>query len=260
MPANRCGQSIFSDDTFDRICITCGSQLYGFAPGGTLQFSFGRNSNGAITAIDASNPMKIAVYFASSNQIYILDNHGNPIGTPIKVDLSGTMRASSIGMTGDGNIWLFDVDRQILRLFSPAGTVLSQSTDISKYVKIANADSIRIVVAENRIILTEGNQVSVFSSEAAFINSTMVGAGCKWLNNNKSGAYYQCGDSILCYNVQSRNTVLSGRTGQTRSVFATKDFFITTSAELSDYNGQTREDLGSDSEKTIYIRSVYLTE
>lgn len=259
LPANRCSQSIISEDSFGRICITCGSQLYAFAPDGTLQFSFGRNADGLITSIDASNPMKIAVYFASSNMIYLIDNHGNPIGKAIDLAASGIFRASSIFMTSEGNIWLFDTESLTLRQLSPAGILKSQSSDISKFVNISNADSVRIAFSQNRIILAEGLSASVFSAEAAYIRSVTVPSGCRWSTISSSGAYSQCGDTVQLFHTDTFRTEFVGKTATAQPAFCSKGYFIYSNSK-SEIEGRLLYNSPSGAEKTDFIHSSYLTE
>lgn len=260
LPCKQCTQAITAGDQFGRIYIACGSQLYAFAPDGALAYSFGRNTLGAITSIDASNPMKIAVYFAASNLIFLIDNQGNPIGTPISLSASGTFRASSIGLSSEGNIWLFDAESLILRQLTAAGTVRSQSSDIGKYVNIIHGDSVRIALSQNRILLAEGNNVAVFSAEGAFINTITQQSGSRWINGGNLGAYFLCGDTVRLFNAGSLRSETIGRTGASMPVFASKSFFLTNGANIQDAENQMEQNAASWTEKTVFIRNSYLSE
>lgn len=251
---------MFSGDPFGRVCITCGSQLYAFAADGTMQFSFGRNADGVITSIDASNPMKIAVYFASSNLIYLIDNHGNPIGNAIDLAASGIFRASSIFMTGEGNIWLFDAENLTLRQLSPAGIQKSQSSDISKFVTITNADSVKIAFSQNKIILAEGINISVFSAEAAYIRSITMPSCCRLSTISSTGAYYYCNDSVQRFYAESLSTEFIGTIAAAQPAFCTKEYFIYNNSSKPEIGGRVLNNSSSGAEKTDYIRSGYLTE
>ncbi|MCC7029373.1 MAG: hypothetical protein IT257_03640 [Chitinophagaceae bacterium] len=86
------------------------------ANGDSLAF-FNEIKKGKITQIDASNPLRVLVYFADYGNILILDNILS-LKSTLRLSALGIINAPCMANSADGNIWVYD----------PAGTLVKINT------------------------------------------------------------------------------------------------------------------------------------
>ena len=95
------------------------------AEGDTLRIISVLNQ-GSQPILDVSNPLEIFIYFASTGRVAWYDNQLNPGGT-LDVFATGTNNIGGFGRANDGNIWLFDNNKGILKRINREGEILEES-------------------------------------------------------------------------------------------------------------------------------------
>ena len=248
-------QGQISEDYFGTVYIASGSQLYALSQEGKQTFIFGKNRFGAITAIDATNPMKIAVCFGMKNIIYILDNKGNPIGTPIDLSASGISSTGDVCMAGDGSIWVFDKENLTVKQLNNSGTTVSQTTNLGRFIQIDYPDSVQIGWSKKNIFLTSGHNISLFSTEGTFVATYPISQGCIIANTGAFGVHYSCGDSVFRFSAADAQAQFVGKTQSKSPVYYSRDFYLDNCATKLE-NEATKKT----SEKNILARWSYLSE
>ena len=83
---------------------------------------------GKITTIDATNPLKLLVYYREFTTVVELDRFLNLINT---VDLrkQNILQAKAIGLAYENNIWVFDELDAVLKRIKDDGSLVDQTTD-----------------------------------------------------------------------------------------------------------------------------------
>ena len=83
---------------------------------------------GKITTIDATNPLKLLVYYREFTTVVELDRFLNLINT---VDLrkQNILQAKAIGLAYENNIWVFDELDAMLKRIKDDGSLVDQTTD-----------------------------------------------------------------------------------------------------------------------------------
>lgn len=83
---------------------------------------------GKVSFIDATNPLKILVYYREFTTVVELDRFLNLINT---VDLrkQNILQAKAIGLAYENNIWVFDELDAVLKRIRDDGTLVDQTTD-----------------------------------------------------------------------------------------------------------------------------------
>jgi len=87
--------------------------LQKFDPSGKLSFIYNNHRAGKITSFDASEPMKILVFFKESQELILLDNTLSEISIIPLNQLNGRY-FSSVARTNDGSLVLYDANNEIL--------------------------------------------------------------------------------------------------------------------------------------------------
>ncbi len=83
---------------------------------------------GNITQIDVNNPLKILIYYAEFSTVLVLDRFLN-VRNKIDLRKQNIFKASTITLSYDNYIWLFDEFENKLKKVSDDGSVLIESND-----------------------------------------------------------------------------------------------------------------------------------
>lgn len=83
---------------------------------------------GQVTAIDASNPLKILVYYREFTTIIELDRFLNIINI-IDLRKLNILQAKAIGLAYDNNVWVFDQLEAILKRVGDDGSLVDKTSD-----------------------------------------------------------------------------------------------------------------------------------
>jgi hypothetical protein len=83
---------------------------------------------GKVTLIDASNPMKLLIYYQDYSTIVTLDRILNVRGT-IDLRKHNILRVRTIGLAYDNNIWIYDEVENKLKKIDDDGRVNSETSD-----------------------------------------------------------------------------------------------------------------------------------
>jgi hypothetical protein len=109
--------------------INAGNQLKKLGPKGDSLAVFNDvRRYGKIASIDATNPLKILVYYRDFTTILELDRFLNIINS---IDLRplNILQAKAVGLAYDNNVWVFDELDARLKRIADDGTLVDQSTD-----------------------------------------------------------------------------------------------------------------------------------
>lgn len=83
---------------------------------------------GKIASIDATNPLKILVYYREFTTVIELDRFLNIVNT-IDLRKQNILQAKAIGLAYDNNIWVFDELDAKLKRIGDDGSLVDQTTD-----------------------------------------------------------------------------------------------------------------------------------
>ena len=120
------GRFATTDNLGQLYLITAQNAIAKYAPDGKLLARYTNNRLGNATGIDATNPMKVLVWYADFRTVVFLNRSLTVLGE-LNLISAGFPEVRSIASAQDGNLWLYDeVDFQ-LRKISPAGEKLQES-------------------------------------------------------------------------------------------------------------------------------------
>lgn len=95
-------------DNIGFLYLTKGDELRRFTSDGTLQFMYSDKSLGAITSVDATNSLRIIVFYQDLAQLCMLDNTLSLQGEPISLDELGFDQVTEVCASNNNHLWLFD--------------------------------------------------------------------------------------------------------------------------------------------------------
>lgn len=85
-----------------------GDMVEKFLPSGDLQYKYSDLALGNVTALDASNSLRLTLYYKDLSQIVILDNTLSRQVEPISLDELGFAQVTVVCTSHDNSLWLYD--------------------------------------------------------------------------------------------------------------------------------------------------------
>ncbi len=106
--------------------ITPKNAIEKYSPEGQLLTRYSTNRTGIAAAIDATNPLKVIVWYADFRVVAFFDRSLTPLGE-INLIHAGYPEVRTVAAAADGNLWLYDEVVFQLKKISPEGTKLAES-------------------------------------------------------------------------------------------------------------------------------------
>lgn len=137
--------------TFDNTIIKFTSDNY------QEQYRFSNNTLGELSYLDATDPFNLLLYYSDYQVVVTLDRTLNQTGK-FSLNEAGIVQARTVGMSNDGNIWVYDEASFQLRKLSRSGEVLFESQNLSLIFPKKAPQPIQIVDRENWVYLNDPAQ------------------------------------------------------------------------------------------------------
>ncbi len=144
--------------------------LQKFNSEGTRLARYSNNRLGPATSLDATNPLKVMLWYADFRTVIFLDRSLTELGS-LQLDAAGFSLVRSVAMSFDGNLWAYDEALFKLKKISPEGTILFETQALNQMVASPpTADALREI--GNRVYLADPRQgVFVFDQYASWIET-----------------------------------------------------------------------------------------
>jgi hypothetical protein len=102
------GSDLLTTDNLGNIYIVNNDLLEKYDGEGMLVKTYSNKSFGKITSVDASNSMKVLLFFKDFSRIVFLDNALSPIGDPVNLQDLGYTSVPLACTSNKGGIWIFN--------------------------------------------------------------------------------------------------------------------------------------------------------
>ena len=125
---------------------------------------------GAVYTMDATNPMKVLLYYRDFSMIVMLDRYLNKINT-IDLRKAGIFQARAVGLAYDNNIWVFDEQSAKLKKIDETGRLLGETPDLRQVLDIMPSPA-QIIDRDSFVYLyDEVNGLYIFDYYATLKNA-----------------------------------------------------------------------------------------
>jgi len=111
------------------VLIKCNSQ-------GVQVKSYSNKTLGSITVVDASNPMKLLLFYSNFLQIVFLDNTLSQNGDPVSLEALGFPRAQLVCSSHNNGLWIYNQQNFELIRFDEDLNIASQTGNLSQQIGI----------------------------------------------------------------------------------------------------------------------------
>lgn len=103
---------------------------------GVFQKTFSTKRYGKIEFLDATNPLKILVYFKDFQQLLFLDNQLTPSSNMISLESIGYEQAALVCSSANNSFWLFDKQNNELIRFNQDSKLLVKTGNLNRLLDI----------------------------------------------------------------------------------------------------------------------------
>ena len=178
------------------------NEITKYSAAGVLISSFSDKNAGTITSVDASNPLRVQVFYQDFGQIIYLDDVLSVIGSKISLIEQGLDQATLSCSSWDDGIWLYDPqDFELKRLGSDL-RLSHQSGNINQLVGI-EANPNFIIEKNNFVYLNDPlTGILVFDQFGAYYKTLPVRGIDRFQVSGEQVFYLQDG-KLMSYNMQT---------------------------------------------------------
>ena len=163
--------------------------------------------NGDIQSIDATNPLRILLYFPDFSKVVFLDKM---LSVKNELDLKTLQifNAPAVGMSFDGKIWVYDYANAKLKKIDDQLNITNIGNDMRQESQTV-PNPTAILERDSRVYMADAqNGIYTFDRFASYINTLEI-KDVKDLQVFGKQLVYQEGDSLIAYDLQtlSRKTI-----------------------------------------------------
>lgn len=178
------------------------NEIAKYSAAGVLISSFSDKNAGTITSVDASNPLRVQVFYQDFGQIIYLDDVLSVIGSNISLIEQGLDQATLSCSSWDDGIWLYDPqDFELKRLGSDL-RLSHQSGNINQLVGI-EANPNFIIEKNNFVYLNDPlTGILVFDQFGTYYKTLPVRGIDRFQVSGEQVFYLQDG-KLMSYNMQT---------------------------------------------------------
>lgn len=131
--------------------------------------TFNRLSYGTLAWVDASNPMRILLFYPQYAKVLLLDNMLSP-KFEINLKKLGLFNITAAGLSSDGHIWLYDASDAQLKKMDDRQKIIFSSNDLRQETNTVPRPT-SLLEKEGVIYLCDSlNGIYTFNRQARFLN------------------------------------------------------------------------------------------
>lgn len=192
----------FTTDNQSNIYAVKKNELTKFDKTGKLLYKYSSNNFGDISFVDASNMLKILVFYKSYLQVVFLDNTLSQNGDPISFDKIGYIQAQLICSSHNSGMWIYDQQNMELVRIDQNLERTQQTGNLSVLLAIPMKPDY-LIEYDNKVYLNNpGTGILVFDIYGTYYKTIPV-KDVKQFQPFGNQVYYNTGNEIKAYNLKT---------------------------------------------------------
>lgn len=192
----------FTTDNQSNIYVVKGNVLTKFDKTGKLLYKYSDKNFGAISFVDASNMLKILVFYRNYLLCVFLDNTLSVNGEPISFDKIGFIQAQLICSSHNNGLWIYD--QQNLELVR-VGQNLERTQQTGNLAALLNINlhPDYLIEYDNKVYLNNPETgILIFDIYGTYFKTIPV-KNIKQFQPFGNQVYYNTGNEMKAYNLQT---------------------------------------------------------
>lgn len=188
------------DEIGNAYIVRTDNNLVRYSENGDSTGFFRSVTNGDIGAVDATNPLRIILYYPDYGRLVLLDRMLAP-KTELDLRRINVFNAPAVANSADGNIWIYDPFNARLRKINERGEEVSSGNDLRQQLEAVPAPSF-MVERERRLYVSDTTQgIFVFDQYATYINRLPF-TGIAYLQAYGTQLLYRSGSELISYELR----------------------------------------------------------
>jgi len=230
-------QDFFTADNIGNVYVINADELVKFLPGGKF---FARYSNlklGSITSVDATNPLKLLLYYRDFQQIVFLDNQLSKNSEPVSLELLGYEQTDLVCAGANNSFWIYNKQNNELLRFDENSKKIASTGNLKQVLQVNLAPNFMLEHNGYLFLNCPETGIYVFDIFGAF-SRVITLKGLNYFQLTEDIIYYQK-DSVFCsYNYKLFEEACKGipqfKSGTVAKYYNTK-LYTTSSDSLTIY-------------------------
>ncbi len=194
--------NFFTTDNQSNIYAIKGNELFKYNKLGTLLYKYSNKNLGNIDYIDASNPLRILVFYKNFLQVVFLDNTLSPHGEPTSFDILGLPQVTLAATSYNSCVWLYNQQNFELIRFNQSFEKTQVTTNLNLVLNISLQPT-QLLEYDNRLYLNNPQTgILIFDIYGTYYKTIPL-KGIQHFQPIGDWVYYQTENKIMAYNIKT---------------------------------------------------------
>ncbi|HNV95491.1 MAG TPA: hypothetical protein PKG63_03380 [Bacteroidales bacterium] len=194
--------NFITSDIFDNVYVISKSDLKQLNSTGDVLKTYSNRNLGDITFVDATNPMRILLFYANFNQVVFINTKLSPISEPVSLDDLGFTSVGIACSSSQNGFWIFDTRNSQPVLISSALQVIYKGTKIQFTDSLWPAPIYMSEQGKKLFIAFQGKGIYVFDQTAKFEKFLPI-QDLKYIQVMGSYVYYLAEQKLRVLNLEN---------------------------------------------------------
>lgn len=143
----------FTTDNLGNAYLINGPTIRKFDSHGIFQKEFSNKNFGAVSSVDATNALRIVLFYRDFNRVIFLDNTMSQNGDPVQLEALGFPLATLAAYSHDNGLWIYDQQNFELIRFNRSLQIEQRTGNLSQVLGIDSLQPDFILEKDNRLFL-----------------------------------------------------------------------------------------------------------
>lgn len=194
--------TFFTTDNQSNVYSVIGNELTKYNKTGKLLYKYSNKKLGNIDYIDATNPLRILVFYKNFLQVVFLDNTLSVNGEATSFDVLGLPQIQFACTSYNSGIWVYNQQNFELIRFNQSFEKTQVTTNLNLLLNI-NLQPIQILENDNKLYLNNPQTgIMVFDIYGTYYKTIPL-KNISHFQPINDWIYYQIGNEIMAYNIKT---------------------------------------------------------
>jgi hypothetical protein len=193
---------LFTTDNQSNFYVVKKDELFKYNKSGKLLYKYSNKNLGSISYVDASNMMRILVYYKDFAQVVFLDNTLSVNGEPISFDKIGLQQVGLVCSSFNNGMWIYNQQNFSLSQLNQNYEAVHKTENLSNLLNI-ELQPVRILEYDNRVYMNNPSTgILIFDIYGTYYKTVPV-KNAKEFQVIADWVYYSSGNKIKAYNIKT---------------------------------------------------------
>ena len=192
----------FTTDNQSNVYVVSGDQLIKYDKAGKQLCKYSNKNLGKISYVDASNMLKILVFYGEFSQVIFLDNTLSINGEPISFDKLGFQQAQLACVSHNNGMWVYDQQNFSLTQLSLTNEKVHQTTNINNSVEVELQPTGMIEYNNNVYLNNPASGILIFDIYGTYYKTIPI-KNLKKFQPTGDWVYFKENSTLKAYNIKT---------------------------------------------------------